>query len=95
MTSIGNPVRAARLHATHPQTLAAPRKFMPGGVTHGKIVRVPGKGQMSITGNRRGDLHLLINVLPHPLFLSLGPLPVDLVVILRLWELLFSHFGVQ
>ena len=23
---------------------------------------------MSLTGNRRGDLHLLINVLPHPLF---------------------------
>ena len=41
---------------------------IPSGVTHGKIVRVPGKGQISITGNRRGDLHLLINVLPHPLF---------------------------
>ena len=41
---------------------------IPSGVTHGKIVRVPGKGQMSIIGNRRGDLHLLINVLPHPLF---------------------------
>ena len=41
---------------------------IPSGVTHGKIVRVPGKGQASLTGNRRGDLHLLINVLPHPLF---------------------------
>ena len=41
---------------------------IPPGVTHGKIVRFLGKGQMPITQNRRGDLHLLINVLPHPLF---------------------------
>ncbi len=41
---------------------------IPSGITHGKVLRLQGKGQMSLTGNRRGDLHLLINVLPHPLF---------------------------
>ena len=41
---------------------------IPSGITHGKVLRLKGKGQMSLTGSRRGDLHLLINVLPHPLF---------------------------
>ena len=41
---------------------------IPSGITHGKVLRLQGKGQMSPTRNRRGDLHLLINVLPHPLF---------------------------
>ena len=41
---------------------------IPSGITHGKVLRLQGKGQTSLTGNRRGDLHLLINVLPHPLF---------------------------
>ena len=42
--------------------------IIPSGITHGKVLRLQGKGQMSPTRNRRGDLHLLINVLPHPLF---------------------------
>jgi curved DNA-binding protein len=41
---------------------------IPSGIAHGKVLRVQGKGQTSLTGNRRGDLHLLINVLSHPLF---------------------------
>ena len=41
---------------------------IPPGISHGKILRVKGKGQTSLTGNRRGDLHLLIHILPHPLF---------------------------
>lgn len=41
---------------------------IPPGIAHGKVLRVKGKGQTSLTGNRRGDLHLLIHVLPHPLF---------------------------
>ena len=41
---------------------------IPSGISHGKILRVKGKGQMSLTGNRRGDLHLLIHIHPHPLF---------------------------
>ena len=50
---------------------------IPSGITHGKVLRLQGKGQMSLTGNRRGDLHLLINVLPHPLFRREG---LDVVV---------------
>ena len=41
---------------------------IPPGITHGKVLRVHGKGQASPLDNRRGDLHLLINVLSHPLF---------------------------
>ena len=41
---------------------------IPPGITHGKVLRVKGKGQASLSGNRRGDLHLLIHVLSHPLF---------------------------
>lgn len=41
---------------------------IPPGIAHGKVLRVKGKGQTSLTGNHRGDLHLLIHVLPHPLF---------------------------
>jgi curved DNA-binding protein len=39
---------------------------IPSGITHGKVLRLPGKGHIS--GSRRGDLHLLVNVLSHPLF---------------------------
>lgn len=41
---------------------------IPAGITHGKVLRVSGKGQMSLSGDRRGDLHLLVNVFSHPLF---------------------------
>jgi curved DNA-binding protein len=41
---------------------------IPAGITHGKVLRLKGKGQMSVRSSRRGDLHLLVNVVPHPLF---------------------------
>ncbi len=41
---------------------------VPPGITHGKVLRLKGKGQTSMASNYRGDLHLLVNVLPHPLF---------------------------
>ena len=41
---------------------------VPPGITHGKVLRLKEKGQLSFSGNRRGDLHLLINILRHPLF---------------------------
>ena len=44
---------------------------IPSGIAHGKVLRVKGKGQQILSapsGNRRGDLHLLIHVLSHPLF---------------------------
>ena len=41
---------------------------IPPGITHGKVLRLKEKGQMSLNLNRRGDLHLLVNVFPHPLF---------------------------
>ena len=51
-------------NGTHEETSVK----IPAGIAHGKVLRVKGKGQRSLTGNRRGDLHLLIHVLPHPLF---------------------------
>ena len=41
---------------------------VPPGVTHGKVLRLKDKGQTSITNNRRGDLHLRLDIQPHPLF---------------------------
>ncbi|MBT5375788.1 MAG: J domain-containing protein [Nitrospinaceae bacterium] len=41
---------------------------VPPGITHGKVLRLKGKGQSALSSNRRGDLHLLVNVYPHPLF---------------------------
>ena len=41
---------------------------IPSGVTNGKIIRLMGKGHLSPDGNKQGDLHLKIRVLPHPLF---------------------------
>ncbi|MBT3510355.1 MAG: DnaJ domain-containing protein [Nitrospina sp.] len=41
---------------------------IPPGISHGKVLRLKEKGQMSLNLNRRGDLHLLVNVSPHPLF---------------------------
>ncbi len=41
---------------------------VPPGISHGKVLRLKEKGQLSLSGNRRGDLHLLINVFRHPLF---------------------------
>ncbi len=41
---------------------------IPSGIAHGKVLRLQGKGHTSPAGNRRGDLHLLVNVLSHPLF---------------------------
>lgn len=41
---------------------------IPPGISHGKILRLKGKGQQSPVSNKRGDLHLRVNVLSHPLF---------------------------
>ncbi|TAK33535.1 MAG: J domain-containing protein [Chloroflexota bacterium] len=41
---------------------------IPPGVTTGSRVRIAGEGQPGIAGGPRGDLYLLINVRPHPLF---------------------------
>ncbi len=41
---------------------------IPSGITHGKVLRLKDKGQISLAGNRRGDLHILINITPHPFF---------------------------
>jgi curved DNA-binding protein len=41
---------------------------IPSGVTNGKIIRLMEKGHLSPDGNKQGDLHLKIRVLPHPLF---------------------------
>jgi curved DNA-binding protein len=41
---------------------------IPSGITNGKILRLQGKGHLSPDGKKQGDLHLKIQVLPHPLF---------------------------
>ena len=41
---------------------------IPSGVTNGKILRLKGKGHLSPDGNNQGDLHLKIQVNPHPIF---------------------------
>jgi len=41
---------------------------IPSGVTNGKILRLKGKGHLSSDGKNQGDLHLKIQVNPHPIF---------------------------
>jgi curved DNA-binding protein len=41
---------------------------IPSGVTNGKILRLKGKGHLSPSGTNQGDLHLKIQVNPHPIF---------------------------
>ena len=41
---------------------------IPSGVTNGKILRLKGKGHLSPDGKNQGDLHLKIQVNPHPIF---------------------------
>jgi curved DNA-binding protein len=41
---------------------------IPSGITNGKIIRLKGKGHLSPDGKNQGDLHLKIQVNPHPIF---------------------------
>jgi curved DNA-binding protein len=41
---------------------------IPSGVTNGKILRLKGKGHLSPNGKNQGDLHLKIQVNPHPIY---------------------------
>jgi curved DNA-binding protein len=41
---------------------------IPSGVTNGIILRLKGKGHLSPDGKNQGDLHLKIQVNPHPIF---------------------------
>jgi molecular chaperone DnaJ len=41
---------------------------IPGGVTHGARVRVPGKGHAGVRGGSSGDLFITVNVAEHPTF---------------------------
>jgi DnaJ-class molecular chaperone len=41
---------------------------IPTGVTSGSRVRLAGKGGEGFGGGARGDLYLVVNVLPHPRF---------------------------
>lgn len=45
---------------------------IPPGIDSGKKLRVTGKGQPSPMGGPAGDLYLLVNVLPHHLFMREG-----------------------
>jgi len=42
---------------------------VPAGVHEGQILRVPGEGEPNEAGNRRGDLHVYIQIKPHPLLI--------------------------
>lgn len=41
---------------------------IPAGIDNGGKVRVSGEGGASVGGGTRGDLYLIVNVLPHPYF---------------------------
>ncbi len=41
---------------------------IPPGVDTGNRVRVPGEGAPGLNGGARGDLYLIVRVLPHPVF---------------------------
>jgi DnaJ-class molecular chaperone len=44
------------------------RVSIPAGVDSGSKVRVAGKGHGGIAGGSPGDLYLMVNVAPHPIF---------------------------
>jgi curved DNA-binding protein len=48
-----------------PRTIKA---RVPKGVTSGERLRLPGKGGKGANGGREGDLYLVIEIAPHPLF---------------------------
>ena len=41
---------------------------IPAGVEHGTTLRLAGMGEDSIPGAPRGDIHMTVNILPHPIF---------------------------
>jgi len=41
---------------------------VPAGITSGKILRMKGKGHSDPHGKKQGDLHLKVQVLPHPIY---------------------------
>ena len=41
---------------------------LPGGLTDGTRIRVPGKGHVGRDGGENGDLYITVHVQPHPLF---------------------------
>jgi len=41
---------------------------IPAGVYQGSRIRLKGQGGAGVNGGPRGDLHLKVNILPHPLF---------------------------
>jgi len=45
---------------------------VPAGISSGKKLRIPGKGQESINGGSPGDLYIKINVMPHSVFTREG-----------------------
>jgi curved DNA-binding protein len=50
---------------------AGPRSYtvtIPRGVTDGQRIRLSGEGGRGINGGERGDLYLIVRILPHPRF---------------------------
>lgn len=45
---------------------------VPAGITTGKKLRLPKKGQSGQYGGQKGDLYILIKILEHPLFIREG-----------------------
>jgi curved DNA-binding protein len=65
-------------------TAAGPRSYdvnIPAGVTDGQRIRLAGQGAAGLGGGRRGDLYLLVRLVPHPRYRVDGrDITVDLAV---------------
>ncbi|WP_019140981.1 DnaJ C-terminal domain-containing protein [Noviherbaspirillum massiliense] len=72
----------------HGLTHRVPRNFrinLPKGVTDGQRLRLPGKGGPGMNGGKPGDLYVVVEFAPHPLYRVSGrDLYVDLL--LAPWE---------
>lgn len=70
-TSVGEPCRTCRGSGTV-QTSEDITVRIPAGVANGSRVRVPGKGNAGARGGPSGDLYIITNVEPHPVFTRKG-----------------------
>ncbi len=71
----GQPVRSAKTYDVK----------IPAGTTNGAVIRLRGQGGSGVGGGPAGDLHLRINMAPHPLFRAHGH-DLELIALIAPWE---------